>query len=116
MVCEKRSLRLDRAWRSEQLLRRWWNELVAYRVAAKWVPLVRVDDFEGAVVLRRGVVTGGPVHDGLADLVEVAVGVRFFIPGGGVRFFVKDGVLMSINCRIDSYREPLAKGVLTVTH
>lgn len=50
MVCEQCSLCLDTSWTRQQLLRWQRRKFVAYRIAAMWVLLRRIDDFEDTVV------------------------------------------------------------------
>jgi hypothetical protein len=97
MVCEQSSLGLDTSRTRKQFLRRQWGELVAYWVPRLGVGLGRIDDLEHAVIDRVGVNAGRLVDGGLADLVEIAVGVSFLVPGCGVGLLVKDGVFMAVN-------------------
>lgn len=100
VVCEERSLRLDATLASKNLLRREWCEFVSYRVTRLWILLGRVNDLEDAVVEGIGINTRGLVDGRLADLVEIAIGVGFLVPGSGVGFFIEDGVVVSVDCRV----------------
>jgi hypothetical protein len=102
MLCEERALCLDGARASEQFLCWERSELVTNGVAAVWVLLGRVNDLEDAMVGRVSVETGGAVDDGLADLVEVAVGICLFVPWRSVGFFVQDSVFVTVNGGINT--------------
>jgi hypothetical protein len=102
VVREQRSLRLETARTREYLLCRQRHELVPYRIAGLWIGLGRVDNLEDAVVEWVGVDAGGLIDDCFADLVEVAVGVCLLVPGGGVRFFVKNSILVAVDCGIET--------------
>lgn len=55
VVSKQRALRLDTSRASEQFLRRQGGEFVPDGIAAVFVRLGRVDDFEDAMVERVGV-------------------------------------------------------------
>ncbi len=102
VVCEERALGLDATGCSEYLLRGQGFEFVAYGVTGFGVRFGGVDDFEDAVVEGVCVDAGGLVDDGLADLVEVAVGVGFFVRGHAVGFFVEDCVVVAVDCWVEA--------------
>jgi hypothetical protein len=103
MVREKCALGLDTSWRGENLLRRQRGKFVSYWIPAVWIFLGRVDDFEDAMVEGVGVQTGRFFDNGLADLVEIAIGVRFGVLWDRVRFFVGYGVVVSVDSRVNAF-------------
>lgn len=102
VVCEKSSLRLNASLASEYLLRGQRCELVSNGVTRLWVRLRRVDDLEDAVIEGVRVDARRLIDGCLADLVEVAVGVGFFVPGRRVGFFVEDCVFVAVDCWVET--------------
>jgi hypothetical protein len=109
VVREQCSLRLDTSRTRQQLLRRQWCELVTDRISRLRVSLGWIDDLEDAVVEGISVDAGGFVDSGLADLVEVAVRVRFFVPRCCVGLLIGDSILMAIDCGVEAYVEWLVR-------
>jgi hypothetical protein len=109
VVREQCSLRLDTTRARQQFLRRQRRELVADRISRLWISLGGVNNLEDAVVEGISVDAGRFVDSGLANLVEVAVRIRFFVPRCGVRLLIGDSVLMAVDCGIEAYVEWLVR-------
>jgi hypothetical protein len=109
VVREQCSLRLDTSRTRQQLLRRQWCELVTDRISRLRVSLGGIDNFEDAVVEGVSVDTGRLVDSGLANLVEVAVRIRFFVPRCGVGLLIGDSVLVAVDRRVKACVEYLVR-------
>ena len=103
MVREQGALCLYGSRRSEELLGWEWCEFVCNGIAAKCVFLRRIRDLEDAMIEGVGVKTSRLLDGCFADLVEVAIRVRLLVLRNAVGFFVGDGVVVAIDCRIDTY-------------